>query len=44
MRKGEERRTRNALARHAEIMRELQAQGMSRDEASTEAFKRLGKR
>jgi hypothetical protein len=42
--KGETDRTKGRIAQHAKLMRELQEQGMSREEASAEAFKRMGKR
>ena len=39
--KGETDRTKNCLVQHAKLMRELQEQGMSREQASAEAFRIL---
>jgi hypothetical protein len=36
-----DRRARTLLARHAERMKELQATGMTREEASSQAFREL---
>jgi hypothetical protein len=38
MRKGEERRIRERLQRHAELTTQFVAEGMGRDEASKKAF------
>jgi hypothetical protein len=38
MRKGERRIVEQRLARHANIMRQLEAEGMSRENASRKAF------
>jgi len=39
-----DKRARTLLARHAERMRELEAQGLTREEASEQAFRELSKR
>lgn len=38
-----ERRVWKNLARHAELMRQLQEQGMAKDQASAEAFRLMAK-